>query len=113
MLLDTAAMEKPKLMKIASIETREVMDDRGSTRSNAHLLPKVQPSPAIRPIAERQDSRTFPGWKGRRIHAWRSPLLMVLFLLVGLAMSVAHCVFYPKLKGQIVGKADQQEEKIR
>jgi len=38
---------------------------------------------------------------------------MVLFLVFGLAMSVAHCVFYPKLKGQIVGKADQQEEKIR
>jgi hypothetical protein len=38
---------------------------------------------------------------------------MFVFLLLGWTMSVAHCVFYPKLKGQIVGKADQQEEKIR
>ncbi|KAG9195944.1 hypothetical protein G6011_01065 [Alternaria panax] len=28
-------------------------------------------------------------------------------------MSIAHCIFYPNLKGQVVGKADQQEEKIR
>jgi hypothetical protein len=101
------------MMKTALIEEREAHDDSRSTRSNAHLLPKAAPSPAIRPIAERRDSRVFPGWKGRRIHTWKSPLLMVVFFLVGLAMSVAHCVFYPKLKGQIVGKADQQEEKIR
>ncbi|RYN25391.1 hypothetical protein AA0115_g7678 [Alternaria tenuissima] len=28
-------------------------------------------------------------------------------------MSMAHCIFYPKLKDQVVGKSDQQEEKIR
>jgi hypothetical protein len=113
MISPTATMESPTLMKTAWIQERAISDDGRSTRSNTHLLPKVRPSLAIRPITERQDSRTFPGWKGRRIHAWKAPLLMFVFLLLGWTMSVAHCVFYPKLKGQIVGKADQQEEKIR
>jgi hypothetical protein len=106
-------MESPRAMKTASTEEREIHDDSRSTKSNAHLLPKVRPSPAIRPIADRKDSRTFPGWKERRIHTWKAPLLMVVFFLLGLAMSVAHCILYPKLRGQIEGKADQQEEKIR
>ncbi|KAF2026082.1 hypothetical protein EK21DRAFT_116192 [Setomelanomma holmii] len=28
-------------------------------------------------------------------------------------MSIAHCVFYPKLRGKVVGNSSQQEEKTR
>jgi thiol:disulfide interchange protein len=52
-------------------------------------------------------------WQKRRIHRWKSPLMMVVFFLVGLAMSLAHCIFYPSLQGKIVGNSDAQEEKIR
>lgn len=38
---------------------------------------------------------------------------MVLFFVLGAAVSVAHCVFYPKLNGLLVGDSYQQEEKIR
>ncbi|KAF2471142.1 uncharacterized protein BDR25DRAFT_223485 [Lindgomyces ingoldianus] len=54
-----------------------------------------------------------PEWIKRRIHRWKSPLLMVVFYIIGLAMSLAHCIFYPKLKGVIVGNPDSQEGKIR
>lgn len=38
---------------------------------------------------------------------------MILFFLVGLSVSIAHCVFYPQLRGKIVGDPGKQEEKIR
>lgn len=38
---------------------------------------------------------------------------MTIFFIVGLAMSLAHCIFYPRLSGKIVGNPDAQEEKIR
>ncbi|KAH7138064.1 hypothetical protein B0J11DRAFT_513479 [Dendryphion nanum] len=44
---------------------------------------------------------------------FKSPMLMFLFFLIGFAMSLAHCIVYPKLQGQIVGDAEAQEEKIR
>lgn len=52
-------------------------------------------------------------WQKRQIHRWKSPLLMVVFFLIGLAMSLAHCIFYPSLQGKVVGNPDAQEEKIR
>lgn len=53
------------------------------------------------------------GGMKRHIHRWKSPLLMVVFFLIGLAMSLAHCIFYPSLRDQLVGNPDAQEEKIR
>jgi hypothetical protein len=38
---------------------------------------------------------------------------MLGFFALGLAFSLAHCIFYPKLKGNIVGNSDSQEEKLR
>lgn len=52
-------------------------------------------------------------WQNRHIHRWKSPLLMVTFFLVGLAMSLAHCIFYSSMRDKIVGNSDAQEEKIR
>jgi hypothetical protein len=53
------------------------------------------------------------GWRKRQIPRWKSPLLMVLFFIIGLAMSLGHCVFYPKLSGKLVGGSSDQEENIR
>lgn len=49
----------------------------------------------------------------RRIHRWKSPALMLTFFVVGLTMSLAHCMFYLKLRGKVVGDSDSQEEKLR
>ncbi|KAF2270247.1 hypothetical protein CC78DRAFT_599658 [Lojkania enalia] len=38
---------------------------------------------------------------------------MIIFFLIGLAMSLAHCIFYPKLRNVIVGDPSAQEEKLR
>jgi thiol:disulfide interchange protein len=53
------------------------------------------------------------GWPKRTRHRWKAPLLMVIFFLIGFAMSLAHCIFYPMLTGVIVGSPDSQEGKIR
>jgi hypothetical protein len=104
----------PKLKKIAAVtEHRDISDYANSVRSTAPLLKSSSSSPAIRPAAERHGSRVIPSSSKRRIHKWRSPLLMVVFYFLGLSLSLAHCVFYPKLKGRIVGDSGQQEEKIR
>jgi hypothetical protein len=80
------------------------------------------PSPAIAPPAtgtptEEPDLQLLAHlqqeWEKRRIHRWKSPLMMVVFFLVGLALSLAHCIFYPSLHGKIVGNSDAQEEKLR
>ncbi|KAF2876075.1 hypothetical protein BDV95DRAFT_482729 [Massariosphaeria phaeospora] len=49
----------------------------------------------------------------RRIHRWKSPLLIATFFSIGFAMILAHCVLYAKLSGRIVGDSASQEEKIR
>ncbi|KAH0563094.1 hypothetical protein GP486_002336 [Trichoglossum hirsutum] len=52
-------------------------------------------------------------WKPRRIRKWKSPLAMVVFFITGLAMSIGHCVFYPRLDGVVVGNSSNQERNIR
>ncbi|KAF2177452.1 hypothetical protein K469DRAFT_755105 [Zopfia rhizophila CBS 207.26] len=59
------------------------------------------------PAAEPQQT-----WSKRRVHRWKSPLLMLMFFTIGLAMSIAHCIFYLKLRGTVVGDFSSQEEKI-
>lgn len=53
------------------------------------------------------------GWKPRRIRYWKSPLVMLIFYAVGVALSISHCVFYPKLNGTIVFDTYSQERNIR
>lgn len=72
----------------------------------------VQSAPTILPSIEQHDVE-MPVWNKRQIHRWRSPFLMVLFFMLGAAVSVAHCVLYSLLNGKIVGNSDQQEEKLR
>ena len=52
-------------------------------------------------------------WKPRRVHQWKSPLLMLTFFVIGLCMSIGHCTFYPMLDGVIVGDSQNQERNIR
>jgi hypothetical protein len=52
-------------------------------------------------------------WKPRRVRPWKSPLVMLICYLVGLCMSISHCVFYPKLDARIVRDAYIQERNIR
>lgn len=79
----------------------------------AHHVNSIPYSPTIVPQSGSRDPDDTQVWPKRHIHKWKSPLLMVLFFTLGAAVSVAHCVFYPKLNGRIVGDSNQQEEKIR
>jgi hypothetical protein len=52
-------------------------------------------------------------WKPRRVHRWKSQLLMLTSFFAGLGMSIGHCVFYAKLNGVMVGKSYTQERNLR
>jgi thiol:disulfide interchange protein len=52
-------------------------------------------------------------WKPRQVRQWKSPLVMLTFFVIGLGMSIGHCVFYPSLDGIIVGDSYNQERNIR
>jgi hypothetical protein len=52
-------------------------------------------------------------WKPHRIHRWKSPLVMLTFFVIGLGMSIGHCIFYSSLDGIIVGDSYNQERNIR
>jgi thiol:disulfide interchange protein len=52
-------------------------------------------------------------WKPRRVRQWKSPLVMLTFFVIGLGMSIGHCVFYSNLDGIIVGDSHNQERNIR
>lgn len=70
-------------------------------------------SPAIAARTEQNGSQLVQGWSKREFHKWLPPFYLALFFLLGLSMSIAHCVFYPKLRGNLVGDSYQQEEKLR
>ncbi|OCK93566.1 uncharacterized protein K441DRAFT_564791 [Cenococcum geophilum 1.58] len=76
------------------------------------LQPGAGPSETSRefPLLSPKQERLFTK---RHIHRWKSPLLMSSFFVIGLAMSLAHCIFYPALKKKIVGDSSSQEEKLR
>jgi hypothetical protein len=48
------------------------------------------------------------GWR-----MWKSPLLMVGFLIIGLAMSIGHIVYNVLLDGTLVGDQSSQETNFR
>ncbi|KAK7192632.1 hypothetical protein PSPO01_01340 [Paraphaeosphaeria sporulosa] len=84
----------------------------GSSSSTPAIAPDATDVPAEGAVFQ-LPAPLQQGWPERRIHRWKSPIMMVVFFLVGLAMSLAHCIFYPSLKGKVVGNSDAQEEKIR
>ncbi|OAG08539.1 uncharacterized protein CC84DRAFT_1257383 [Paraphaeosphaeria sporulosa] len=84
----------------------------GSSSSTPAIAPDATDVPAKGAVFQ-LPAPLQQGWPERRIHRWKSPIMMVVFFLVGLAMSLAHCIFYPSLKGKVVGNSDAQEEKIR
>ena len=49
----------------------------------------------------------------RQYHKWKSPLLMLVFYICGLAMSIGHCTFYARLNNSIVGGPHQQGTNLR
>jgi thiol:disulfide interchange protein len=105
---------KPPTCEEFEVEVKvKVEDDLTPLPPPAHLNSTPAASPNITPLVERRGSRIIQEWTKRRINKWRSPSLMVLFFLLGLSISIAHCVFYPKLRGKLVGDSNQQEEKIR
>ncbi|KAI9767275.1 MAG: hypothetical protein M1839_004541 [Geoglossum umbratile] len=84
------------------------------TRSEHTLLAESWPPGEKRPLSSGHPRRNGNDlWRPRRISKWKSPLLLLIFFIIGLAMSIAHCVFYPKLSGIVVGNSSNQERNIR
>lgn len=123
LLLSSLMEANPRTLKSLVVEEEEIgRDEKGSvpfspTASNA-ASPNLQPglvTPAttanLPPLSPKLSQQRL--FTKRYIHRWKSPLLMLGFFIIGVAMSLAHCIFYPKLKGRIVGNSDSQEEKLR
>jgi hypothetical protein len=108
-------LSRPVISVDEYLETGETTIPERDTSLPPSVLPlsSTVSSPAIRPLEFGDGSQIAPRWTKRRIHKWKSPLLMSIFFILGVAVSLAHCVFYPKLSGKIVGDSSQQEEKIR
>jgi hypothetical protein len=111
----------PKDSPVPVVELEEVeRDDRDrislcATASNPGS-PTLLPAPYSHSTFQRFTSFSKTpqlGWRKRQIPRWKSPLLMILFFIIGLAMSLGHCIFYPKLSGKLVGGSSDQEENIR
>ncbi|KAK4098471.1 hypothetical protein N658DRAFT_431977 [Parathielavia hyrcaniae] len=51
--------------------------------------------------------------KRRQFRNWESPLLIVLFFVLGLGLSLGHSAFYASLDGTEVGSPEQQENNLR
>jgi hypothetical protein len=52
-------------------------------------------------------------WTARSLPKWKAPAQMMGFFLIGLGMSIGHCMFYPLLDGEIVGSPSEQEDRLR
>jgi hypothetical protein len=78
--------------------------------SQAHV---VIPSPVENAPASPLPREVRRIFKPREYHHWESPFLMGLFLFLGLGISMAHCGFYARLEGTIVGSPAEQENNLR
>jgi hypothetical protein len=56
----------------------------------------------------RSDIREVP-----RRSRWKAPLWMSVFFLLGVGLSITHCLFYYGLNGTVVGSAYNQESTLR
>lgn len=91
--------------------------------TSAHRPGGHRTKPARNPVGSRQGSSQLrPSaysknhinlWKPRVYHHWKSPLLMVVFCVIGLALSIAHCAVYRSLDGRVVGSSYDQEQNLR
>ncbi|CAH0053763.1 unnamed protein product [Clonostachys solani] len=85
------------------------------------LSPPLERSPSSRrsgsresgPLLRRARRNTAIPWMPQLPKHLKSPLLMVVFFLVGFGLSLGHCIFYPQLSSRIVGDSNQQEERLR
>lgn len=88
-----------------------------STKPGVTHLAKPTPNLQLPPTSARRGSLQPPAlialWKSRSIKKWKAPVVMVSFLLLGLALSIAHCIVYSSLNGNIVGSSANQEENLR
>ncbi|KAH7386843.1 hypothetical protein DE146DRAFT_184365 [Phaeosphaeria sp. MPI-PUGE-AT-0046c] len=109
----TSQHQDESLAAVPVIE--EPIDDRLTPLPSPPQSPEIARtrSPAIHPKAENHGPQTVQGWSKREFHKWQPPFYMTVFFLVGFSMSIAHCIFYPKLRGKLVGDSYQQEEKLR
>jgi hypothetical protein len=116
--LPPPALDLEPNMSKPSLEGRTDSHDTSIRDVHQHLLQPTHHtdsdvvSSTIKPVTEPYGQYSHR-WTKRHIHRWRSPLLMVLFFVLGAAVSIAHCMFYPLLNGKVVGNSNQQEEKIR
>ncbi|KAF2729936.1 hypothetical protein EJ04DRAFT_501369 [Polyplosphaeria fusca] len=112
---EDSAVQVVEPWKAAALETKSSVSF--SPTASPALSPAIQAQPPS--SGNLSDAPPLPtdgvqtGWKKRNIPRWKSPLLMILFFIIGLAMSLAHCIYYPKLHGVIVGDSSSQEEKLR
>lgn len=111
--------EPTQVDQATNVEGNQKRDSRKTSIKLA--IPSVQQGSSPRGSDDRQGRRgssqsqrfTLTLWKPRDYHHWKSPLLMILFSIIGFGLSVGHCVFYYGLNGKIVGDSYKQEEKLR
>jgi hypothetical protein len=99
----------------ALVEQMQAIDRNGAPPKDPRCLAISTELPRLtaKPVMLEHKTQPVQEWSPRRIHKWKSPLLMIIFFLIGLGVSVAHCAFYPSLKDMRVGSPDSQEEKLR
>jgi hypothetical protein len=105
---------------LQSIPSPDIQSATSPPLTPLFLSPALEPKSASRgsvsqaSVTSQRSSRfNIIIWKARELHVWNAPILMVFFFVVGLGMSLAHCIFYTSLNRQIVGNSNQQEEKLR
>ena len=97
-VVQVAISSSPTSPEISPLER----NGRTSSQARIGLLP-----------SRSKTSRRVNVFRPRQYHRWKSPLLMALYLLIGMVMSIGHCIFYSQLNGDIVGDQSDQENKIR
>ena len=106
------------------VEQAEPGGRESPDQSSPQLPPAAVPAGMLGPRGRRECSPSnvssegsrrvgYELWTWRRYHKWKSPLLMSTFFVLGLGISIAHCVFYASLNGTIVGSSRQQERNLR
>lgn len=103
---------------VDSTDTTATVEETDSLPSRPHLVDSKDSTETVKTPESLSSHHPEPNleggtWVPRRIHRWKSPILMLTFFLTGLGMSAAHCGFYSGLNGNIVGDSYDQERNIR